>query len=178
MVEVSVRGRIDGACDGKNAWDDFIRSRAPHILDVFILHVKEQNSTDMAELRAKMDALFEYLHNPVCQKGFEDSIRQFLKGEKSQLKHLFTHKAQCTCPMGIEPDQWDCIMKYWIDEKMIAKASTMFNVQGNQKQPSKYGRVGKASAEATIVRCFHFFFAICKYSIFCGFCDRGLIMGV
>jgi len=110
-----------------------------HILDVFIVHVKAQNSTDMAELHAKMDALFEYLHNPLCQKGFEDSIHQYLKGEKSRLKHLFTHKAQCTCQMGIEADQWDCIMKYWIDEKMIAKASTMFNVQGNQKQPSKYG---------------------------------------
>jgi hypothetical protein len=51
-----------------------------------------------------MDTLFEYKNNPLCQKGFEDVIKQFLKGERSWLKHLFIHKAQRTCPMGIKQD--------------------------------------------------------------------------
>jgi hypothetical protein len=45
-------------------------------------------------------------------------------------------------------------MKYLIDEKTIVKALTMFNAQGNKKKPSKYGRGGKASAEAAMVRSF------------------------
>jgi hypothetical protein len=33
---------IDGACEGKNAWDDILKSMAPHELDVYIVHVKDQ----------------------------------------------------------------------------------------------------------------------------------------
>jgi hypothetical protein len=51
-VEVTPRGGIDGACEGKNARDDILRSMAPCELDVFIVHVKDQNPTDMTTLRA------------------------------------------------------------------------------------------------------------------------------
>ncbi len=45
VVEVTPRGKIDdGACEGKNAWDDLMRSVAPHTLDVFIVHVRDQDS--------------------------------------------------------------------------------------------------------------------------------------
>jgi hypothetical protein len=74
---------------------------APCELDVSIVHVKDQNPIDMATLWAQIDTLFEYKNNPLCQKGFEDATRWFLKGDRSWLKHLFTHKAQRTCPMGI-----------------------------------------------------------------------------
>jgi hypothetical protein len=80
VVEVTPRGRIDGACKGENAWDDLIKSMAPRTLDVSITHVKDQDPTYMATLEVQMDGLHEYLNNPLCQKGFEDSIRQFLKG--------------------------------------------------------------------------------------------------
>jgi hypothetical protein len=98
---VTPRGRIDGACEEENAWDDMLKSMAPCELDASIVHVKDQNPIDMATLRAQMDTLFEYKNNPLCQKRFEDAIRRFLKGERSWLKHLFTHKAQPIFPMGI-----------------------------------------------------------------------------
>ncbi len=43
-------------------------------------------------------------------------------------------------------------MKYWMDEKIIVKVSTMSNTRGNQKKPSKYGR--HAGVEAALVRSF------------------------
>jgi len=67
---------------------------APSELDVSIVHVKDQNPIDMVTLRAQIDTLFENKNNPLCQKGFEDAIRRFLKGQKSWFKHLFIHKAQ------------------------------------------------------------------------------------
>jgi hypothetical protein len=51
-VKATPRGRIDGACEGKNAWDDILRFMAPCELDVFIVHVKNQNPTDMATFQA------------------------------------------------------------------------------------------------------------------------------
>jgi hypothetical protein len=42
VVEVTTKGKlIDGAYDGKNAWDDLVRSQALYHLDVFIVHVKD-----------------------------------------------------------------------------------------------------------------------------------------
>jgi hypothetical protein len=41
VIEVSVRGRIDEACKGKTMWDDIIRSIAPRVVDVSIVHVRD-----------------------------------------------------------------------------------------------------------------------------------------
>lgn len=94
VVKVTTKGRIYGACDGKNAQDDLMKSQAPRYLDVFIIHVKHQIPTHMATLQAQMDGLFIYKHNPLCRERFEDYVCQFLKGERSKFKHLFTHKTQ------------------------------------------------------------------------------------
>ncbi len=44
------RGRIDGAYEGENAWDDISRSITPYELDVYSVHVKDYNPTNMATL--------------------------------------------------------------------------------------------------------------------------------
>jgi tRNA-dihydrouridine synthase len=49
-IEVSVKGRIDGACKGENNWDETLRSIGPCVLDVFIVHVRDQNLTYMVDL--------------------------------------------------------------------------------------------------------------------------------
>lgn len=74
VVQVNVKGRIDGACKGKNHWDDDIRSIAPHALDVFIVHVMDWNLADMVDLCGHMDKLYEYLNNELSIKGFENSV--------------------------------------------------------------------------------------------------------
>jgi hypothetical protein len=58
-----------------------------------------------------MDSLFEYMHNALCQKGFEDFVHRFLQGDRC-IKHFFTNKGQRTCPLGIKLAQWECLMKY------------------------------------------------------------------
>jgi hypothetical protein len=47
---VTKHGKIDGSCDGKNEWDNAMRDLAPHILNMAIVKVGEQNLVDMAEL--------------------------------------------------------------------------------------------------------------------------------
>jgi hypothetical protein len=51
QVEVTKNGKIDGACVGKNIWDDKIRGFAPRHLNMAIVKVGEQNVVDMTELR-------------------------------------------------------------------------------------------------------------------------------
>jgi hypothetical protein len=43
---------------------------------------------------------------------FEDFVHHFLKGERFCFKNLFTKKGQQICPLGIEPPQWEHLMKY------------------------------------------------------------------
>ncbi len=50
VVELSVRGRINGACKGKTSWDGTIRSITPRVVDVSIVHVRDQNPIDMVDL--------------------------------------------------------------------------------------------------------------------------------
>jgi hypothetical protein len=106
VVEVNVRGRIDAPYKGKTTWDDTTRSITPRVVDVSIIHVKDQNHVDMANLHQQMDEWFEYLNNPLSIKGLEDSVCRFFKVEQSWLKHLYMKKGQRTCPMGMELDQW------------------------------------------------------------------------
>ncbi len=83
VVEASVRGRIDGAYKGKIAWDldNKIRSITPRVIDVSIVHVRDQQPTDMVDLHQRMDEQFEYLNNPLSIKRFENNVRCFLKGK-------------------------------------------------------------------------------------------------
>ncbi len=47
-----------GFYKGENAWDDILKSMAPCELDVFIVHVKDQNPIDMATLWAQIDTFW------------------------------------------------------------------------------------------------------------------------
>jgi hypothetical protein len=112
-VEVTTRGKIDGACQGKNPRDDMLRNMAPLVIDIYIIHVRDQKIDDMAKFRVRiMDKKFEYKNNDLCQQGFEDYVNLFLKGKRSQLKHLYICKSQHAYPMGVELDQWEKLVKY------------------------------------------------------------------
>ncbi len=77
-VEINVKRWIDGACKAKHNWDDTLRSIGPYVLNVFIVHVRDENLTTMADLRGQMDVQYEFLHmNPLSIKGFENSVHRF-----------------------------------------------------------------------------------------------------
>ncbi len=61
QVEVTKNGKIGGACDGKNIWDDKIQGFAPHHLNMAIVKVGDQNVVDVGEFHKVMDTEFEYL---------------------------------------------------------------------------------------------------------------------
>jgi hypothetical protein len=50
-VQVTRHGKINGACEGKDAWDGAIRSLAPRILNMAVVKVTEHDPIDMARLR-------------------------------------------------------------------------------------------------------------------------------
>jgi hypothetical protein len=80
-VEVTKNGKIDGACDGKNIWDDNIWGFAPHHFNMAIVKVGDQNVVDMGELCKVMDTEFENLQYDLSDRGFKDYVRQFMKSE-------------------------------------------------------------------------------------------------
>jgi hypothetical protein len=113
---------------------------APYYLDVFIVHVKEQNSKNMVTLWTRMHSHFQYMHNPLYWKRDLKTLFIDYWREKGFTLNIFTNKGQWTCPLGTKPTQWERLMKYWVHEKTIVKASTMCNAQGNKKNVHKYGR--------------------------------------
>jgi molybdenum cofactor biosynthesis enzyme MoaA len=43
-------GKFDGACEGKDAWDDVFRSLTPHTLNMVVVKVTKQDFVDMVKL--------------------------------------------------------------------------------------------------------------------------------
>jgi hypothetical protein len=83
---VTRHGEIDGACEGKDAWDGAIRLLAPRILNMAVVTVTEQDLVDMARLHLQLDGKFEYLGGELSAAGFRDCVRRFIKGERARLK--------------------------------------------------------------------------------------------
>jgi hypothetical protein len=150
-VEVTKNGKIDGACAGKNIWDDKIRGFAPRHLNMAIMKVGEQNVVDMAELRRVMDTEFEYLHHELSDQGFRDCVRRFMKSEQSRLKMRWIMHGHTTCPMGVETSQWDTLVAYWSERATKKKTDQLTGARGAVMKVSKYGRGGKAMAEHKLV---------------------------
>jgi hypothetical protein len=63
-------GDIDGACPGKNTWDDAVRSLVPRILDMSIIEWEAQQTAVMEKLHDALNANFEYVPVTLSQRGF------------------------------------------------------------------------------------------------------------
>jgi hypothetical protein len=50
-VEVTKHGKIDGASDGKNGWDDAMHGLAPRLFNLAVVKVIEQNPVNMVEFQ-------------------------------------------------------------------------------------------------------------------------------
>jgi hypothetical protein len=151
QVEVTKNGKIDGACAGKNIWDDKIQGFAPRHLNMAIVKVGEQNVVDMAELRRVMDTKFEYLHHELSDQGFRDCVRHFMKSERSWLKKRWIMHGHTTCPMGVETSQWDTLVAYWSERATKKRIDELTSAKGAVMKVSKYGRGGKAMVEHKLV---------------------------
>jgi hypothetical protein len=86
QITVQPGGEVDGACLGKNAWDDTARALVPRILDLSVVDWEGQKPESVQKLRDRLDAEFEYVRNPLSMQGFINAMKRFLKYERSRSK--------------------------------------------------------------------------------------------
>ena len=146
-VRVKAGGGIDGGCEGKNEFDEMLRSLVPRILDVSCVSWKDQSPSSIETLRGALDKEFEYVGNPLSDKGFKNAVKRQMKTERSKMKTWFL-SGKRECPVTIEPDQWARLCEYWSKPETEQKAIRMAKARQAVKNQSTVGRAGKAGKEA------------------------------
>ena len=149
-VQVTRHGKIDGACEGKDAWDGAIRSLAPRTLNMAVVKVTEQDPIDMARLRLHLDGKFEYVGGELSDAGFRDCVRRYMKGERARLKRRYAHIGAKACPLGVDREQWEKLVIYWQQRDTKTKTEHMVDARGAVANVSHLGRGGKAAIEAKL----------------------------
>jgi hypothetical protein len=150
QIMVGPGGEVDGACPGKNAWDDAIRGLVPRILDISVVDWEGQKPEAVQKLRDKLDAEFEYVGNPLSMQGFRNSVKRYLKSERSRLKMRY-RSGDTTNPVHVQPAQWERLQHYWGTEKQVQKSAKMVDARSKVKRVSVVGRKGKAMQQALAV---------------------------
>jgi hypothetical protein len=149
-VRVKAGGGIDGGCEGKNEFDEMLRSLVPRILDVSCVSWIDQSPSAIERLRAALDKEFEYVGNPLSDRGFKNAVKRQMKTERSKMKAWYLGGKK-QCPVYIEPDQWARLCEYWSKPETEQKAVRMANARKAVKNQSNVGRGGKAGKEAVLV---------------------------
>jgi hypothetical protein len=111
QIIVKLGSEVDGACPGKNAWDDTVRALVPQILDFSIVDWKGQKPESVQKLRDRLDAEFEYVGNPLSMQGFKNGVKRFLKYERSRLKMRY-RAGDTSNPVHVQPAQWEHMKEY------------------------------------------------------------------
>ena len=155
-VRVKSGGGIDGGCEGKNEFDEALRTLVPRILDVSCAKWNDQPPNSVEKLRSAIDNEFEYVGSHLSEKGFKNAVKRQMKTERSKMKGWFL-SGKKDCPISIEPDQWARLCEYWSKPETEAKAQRMANARKQVKKFSNVGRAGKAGKEALLVRNSGFF---------------------
>lgn len=149
-VRVKPGGGIDGGCEGKNEFDEALRSLVPRILDVSCVSWNDQLPNSVQKLRNAIDNDFEYVGGHLSEKGFKNAVKRQMKTERSKMKGWYL-SGKKDCPISIEPDQWARLCEYWSRPETEAKAQRMANARKQVKRISTVGRAGKAGKEALLV---------------------------
>jgi hypothetical protein len=148
---VTKNGKIDGACDGKNEWDNALRSLVPHCLNMAIVKVGDQSLVDMSELNGQLDDLFEYLNHELSARNFKDCIRRFMKSKRARLKTCYKRNGRTTCPMSVDVNQRASLVAYWFEPDTKKKIDQLTDARGVIINVNKYGHGGRTRDEAKLV---------------------------
>jgi hypothetical protein len=81
-VEVTKNGKINGACDGKNEWDNALQGLVRCCLNMAIVKVGDQSLVDMSELHGQLDDLFKYFNHELSARNFRDCISRLMKSKR------------------------------------------------------------------------------------------------
>ena len=150
-VRVKANGGIDGGCEGKNEFDDALRSLIPRILDVSCVTWKDQSHCSIETLKSALDKEFEYVGNNLSTIGFRNAVKRQMKTERHKMKAWFL-SGKKECPVNIQPDQWARLCDYWTKPETNEKAIRMANARRLVKNTSNVERAGRAGKEAQLVR--------------------------
>jgi hypothetical protein len=167
QIRVKPEGEIDGACPRKTGWDDTVRSLVPRLLDISTVDWEGQKPEAVQKLRDHLDSEFEYLGYPLSMQGFRNSVKQYLKSERSRLKARF-RAGDPKNPVHVQPAQWEHLKTYWSTEKKVLKSAKMQDARSKVKHVSVVGRKGKAGLEALAVSLLTFIlycFPACKEEV-------------
>src|ERR1700738_278932 len=134
-VRVKANGGIDGGCEGKNEFDEALRSLVPRILDVSCVTWKDQSPCSIEALKSAFDKEFEYVGNNLSSIGFENAVKRQMKTKRSKMKAWFL-MGKKECPVNIEPDQWAQLCDYWSKPETNEKAIRMANARRLVKNQS------------------------------------------
>jgi benzoyl-CoA reductase/2-hydroxyglutaryl-CoA dehydratase subunit BcrC/BadD/HgdB len=109
-------GDIDGACEGKNTWDDAVRTFVPRIMDISAIEWEHHKPKSVQKLREALESEFEFVGGELTRQDFRNAIKRYLKGERSRLKakNLTGHS---DCPVHVQPMQWETLKEYWTTDK-------------------------------------------------------------
>ena len=149
-LRVKVGGGIDGGCEGKNAFDEALRSLVPRILDVSVIKWKFQHPSSVSKLRSAIDSEFEYVGHRLSDIGFKDAVKRQMKTKRAKMKGWYM-SGKKECPVFIEPDQWARLCEYWSAPETEQKAQMMAKARQQVKNTSNVGRTGRAGKEAQLV---------------------------
>jgi len=129
-----------------------MRAFAPLILDMSVVEWSKHRQQTPQKLKASLDVEFEYVGNPLSDRGFRNAVKRYLKCEHSHLKKLFVagqgqgegEDKEEDCPVHVDPDQWKQLKKYWSGEVVMKKSQMMTTVRQQVQNVSKLGWRGKA----------------------------------
>lgn len=100
-IKIKVGGDIYACCDGKNVWDEAMKTLIPQILDVNVLSWEGHALNSLKKLRATLDKEFEYDDNELSIVRFKNVVKRWLKIERSKLKTSFL-EGKIDYPINIE----------------------------------------------------------------------------
>ncbi len=90
---------------------------------------------------------------PLCYLSFSELNLSKMWVEKSRLRSVFFFNDKrfsrfCTCPLGVDREQWDKLVIYWQQRDTKTKSEHMVIARGAIANVSHLGRGGKATIEA------------------------------
>jgi hypothetical protein len=114
----------------------------PRILDISIVDWEAQKTEAVQKLRDRLDSEFEYLDNPLSMQGFRNTVKRYLKLERSRLKMRY-RSGDTANPVHVQPVQWERLKQYWGTEKQLLKSAKMVDARSKVKRVSVVGRKGR-----------------------------------
>jgi hypothetical protein len=143
-------GDVDGCCEGKNAWDEVMRTLIPHILDISVVSWVDHHLDSIEKLKLTLDKEFEYVDNKLSIMGFKNMVKRWLKTKRTKLKTRFL-EGGTECPINIEPIHWERLTICWSKLEILKKVEQMSNAKNKVKNLTSVGQTGRTKKEARLV---------------------------